>query len=422
MKRKIISWLLAIACCISLLPSNLVLAEDTGGISPSTTTVAYFTNLADYPESANYAQVVTATSAALTEVGGKTRWDYGLIIIEPKEGYTFDKAWYPSVGYRQDEYNESNSKKFEVSNVGNVLKELGTIDANRPSIINEAVKGKDGCMAIKVDSVLFNNIIRKTICVDFRQTNTGKIVSQRFYINSNEPSLKIKEVTINTQFDLFDYDIFKGSELKREDFIIDSYRNAGFTSLSIKDILQEDTAVIGKYKISEIGKYNFTLKNAKNGIRYFININITDKDVPLEEESISVSDHAIINYNNLSYGMMTVQPKNKEDFLMKDVDFSFNLPEGAVIDWASTKINNIPKALEVNKEEEPLTMSVWTGKTSENVNICPYITEENGKQKLSIAAKGADDGEPCGLKIYITFDIHYMNKKYNYIISFIPNS
>lgn len=124
MKRKIISWLLAIACCISLLPSNLVLAvEDTGEANLPVTTVMYFTNLSEFPESENYAEISTVTGAAIRGVGAHTRWDNGLIIIEPnteleKKGYRFDKAYYPS--------DANNSQILEISTVEDILKNWGS--------------------------------------------------------------------------------------------------------------------------------------------------------------------------------------------------------------------------------------------------------------------------------------------------------
>lgn len=350
MKRKLISWLLAIACCISLLPSNLVLAaENTGEISPSTTTVAYFTNLADYPQSSSYAQAVTVTGAALTEVGGKTRWDYGLIIIEPKEGYTFDKAWYSSSNGTQEVLNAD-------SNVEKVLQELAI--ANIPVTVTNAIKDKTTCKAIKIDSVLFNTIRYKTIYLSFKQINTGNTVQQILRVKSNEITATDTTVSLEQQFDLFD-DILgkdiqsiRGNNWSKNDFDINiqKYTGSGYSGVSENIVIKDETET-GKYSISQTGRYSFMLTDKKNGLRYFAYVNVTfGENAPLKEGNITVSENATINYNNLSQGMITVQPKDKKELAMKNIKFSFNLPEEADIAWNSVAVNNKVFPLEVNKE------------------------------------------------------------------------
>lgn len=419
MKRKIISWLLVVACCLSLLPGNLVIAEESGETYPSTTTVAYFTDLSEFPESANYAQVITVTGAALTEVGGKTRWDNGLIIVEPTDGYTFDKAWYPSTNNYQDTYN-NNSIEFNITTVNAILNKWD--NQTIPSKINSAVDNKKDYKAIEIDSTLYNKIIYKTICLDFKD-NAGNIISQRLRIFSNEISINRQTVKMGQQFDLFSNNILgkaiqnvKGNNWKRDNFDITRYKQSGSGNGSIPKEILTEYEDIGKYSISQAGNYSFILNDKENGLRYFSNIDvILDENAPLKRENVTVSNNALVNYNKLSQGIIEVQPTDKTEFVMTNIDFSFNLPEEAVIDWSSVKVNNGNFPLELNRSKL-FTNSVWTGinGVSKKTEITFLATEENGKQKFSITSD-------YGLKLNIDFDINYMDTNYKYSISFYPN-
>lgn len=359
MKRKIISWLLAIACCISLLPSNLVLAvEDTGGISPSTTTVAYFTDLITYPESANYAQVVTATSAAITtEVGGKTKWDNGLIIIEPENGYDFVEAYLLS----------DKSQTFKTSTVKTIVNNWGRA-VNIPEKISSSISGKDSCKAIEIDTNLYNQIRYGTISLDFKNNTTGKTVSQKFKINSNQINVNMqdKEINTNTVFDLFGDEILgekiQRSDWQRADFEIAEMRRVGSGSYNIPEGFLEREKVKGNYRALKASVYHFNVTDKKTGIMYVVFINVVlDENAPLKKGSITVlTNNAIINDDNWKQATFNVNPSNKDEFVVKNVDFSFNLPEGAIIDWSSVQVQEsgsiYPLELEVNKEKYFLIM------------------------------------------------------------------
>lgn len=413
MKRKIISWLLAVACCLSLLPGNLVIAEESGGTYPSTTTIAYFTNQSQLPESADYAQAITVTGAALTkatEVGGKTRWDFGMIIIEPNDGYTFEKAWY-----------SSNSQELTVATVQDILNKWGQA-IKIPSKIENAINSKLQCKAIEIDSVLHNEIKFNTISLDFKNSS-GNIISQKVYIQSNEIWANDVNLKINENFDLFSDKIlgatikkFKGNNYSKENFEIRSYQNTGSGNNNNQNLEKHQD---GTYSISKTGNYEFILNDIETGIRYMVSIGvILGENAPLKKENINVSENVLINDKELSKGIIEIQPASSEEYLeylVKNVKISFtNLPEGATIKWNTVKVNNRNFPLELNKETS-FSKGLWQNKENkdEEVLVNFLVTEENGEQNLLISSNG-------GLNSDIDFDIQYGNENYTYSISFKP--
>lgn len=240
-------------------------------------------------------------------------------------------------------------------------------------------------------------------------------------------TIATQTVEIGQQFDLFNNNIiqfkktiqeFKGESFNRNDFEITKYDSSGSGNSYIPEKFLTESGV-GKYSISKAGEYSFILNDKKNGIRYFAGVNvILGKNAPLKEGDITVSDNALINYNKLSQGIITVSPKNEKEFVMTNIDFFFNLPEGATIDWNSMQSNNKKITL-----GESFIHNVWTGLEESNVFEIPVnekvpilfsVTEENGRQKLSIKSD-------YGLKLDINFNINYMDKSYTYMISFYPN-
>lgn len=422
MKQKIISWMLAIACCFSLLPGNLVTAAETGETELPVTTVAYFTNQSEFKDSGNYAQAVTVTGSAVVEVGEKTRWDYGLIMIEPndqlkKKGYTFDKAWYSS--------GENNSTTLGTSTVAQVLAGWRN-SVTIPSKISNDINSKQNYTSIEINSTLYNQIRGKTIFIEFKN-NTGESVTQRLNIRSFYVQKNIQNWQVNTQFDLFGDNIL-GQEIgrndwTRSDFTIAAMRRTGTSSDRVPEGFLEGLDNtgddFGKYSALRAGIYHFNVSDKKTGIIYTVFVNVVlDEDAPLKEGSIIVSNNASINYNNLPQAMINVRPKNSNEFVMKNVDFSFNLPEGASIDWSSIQVDDRKPSLglEMNKEKI-FSHSVWTGvnNETEETQITFLATEQNGQPKLSIESD-------CGLKLTISFDIRYKNKVYNYSITLVQNS
>ncbi|MBO4782957.1 MAG: hypothetical protein J5522_11215, partial [Lachnospiraceae bacterium] len=80
---------------IEFAPSVEVAAQEELNEIPGKITVIDFSSLTEFPGSGNYAEVKVASGSAISlSAGGNTKWTYGLIAIEPDDGWTFTGAKY----------------------------------------------------------------------------------------------------------------------------------------------------------------------------------------------------------------------------------------------------------------------------------------------------------------------------------------
>ena len=95
-QRKIIAWLLTLACIISLLPVNgmRASAEETELTQESAgkITFVYFADADQYIAEPQFVEVTDPSEEA--QVGGEVKWSYGMMFLEPEAGYTVKEVSY----------------------------------------------------------------------------------------------------------------------------------------------------------------------------------------------------------------------------------------------------------------------------------------------------------------------------------------
>ncbi|MCR4625439.1 MAG: hypothetical protein K5795_05670, partial [Lachnospiraceae bacterium] len=264
--RKLTSVFLVLSMVFGLM-SGLSLAPWTGASAeendavPGKVTVIDFADMVTYPDAGALAEIKVASGSAIGfSAGGKAEWNYGIIIIEPDEGWSLERVFYG------DEEISLNTEKL--SSV--ISKVRSDAENTIPDAVDEVFNGygndTDNVDAIYVDRALYNKIWDDHIVLSYIKDSEKKTYD--FKLNRDHTWISYT-VEVGTEFNVFDIEEVEQKLLingyGRKDYEVGiSSRNS--TANDAMKILFEssDSEDYGKVKAVKSGQFIINLKNLKN--------------------------------------------------------------------------------------------------------------------------------------------------------------
>lgn len=368
---------------IEFAPSVEAAAQEELNEIPGKITVIDFSSLTEFPGSGNYAEVKVASGSAISlSAGGNTKWTYGLIAIEPDDGWTFTGA-----KYKKDE----TDTVLEVKKLSDVIKSINDDSGdNVPKKINTLFEGfsEDELQnkAIYIDRATYTNIVwGDDIVLSYEKgEETGTV---QLHLNKDFRSYFL-EVNVGETFNFFNLDVVKENVLengkyKSSDFRIEHYGINSTPASALEPLFESDNSEnYGEFEVKQTGKNEIHLVNKLNGIQHEFSIDmliagempLVMTDFNLDEESSISSDTG-----DNDTGKYSVYPEGKNVF--KDFSMNFELPDGVTVSNATLTANGASesdvvissdegsKTTIINYDGDPITVNYTEAEDKVQIDI-----------------------------------------------------
>ncbi len=352
-------------------------AQADGPESPGEVTVVIFSDKNAASDWNSLAEIKTVSGPAITaggtafEVGGKTQWNHGMIIIDAQNGWTFKKATYAS-----DKELTSETLAAAISDVttnsGNEIP-----DDVRTLLNSYSSEDKNRIDAIYINRALYKQINYDSVIIEFEKNGTTLTtevdVKSDEYCDSDGLSVKVGD-----EFDIFEVDkvkdkVFAGG-YTRSDYSIDTYGIDATPSNALEKLYgSENDEDFGLFKATISGINSIELINKKNGLSYEFWVLMTDDSMPLKMNDFVLPDTVRIENNTdpSDTGKYTIYSKEK-DFLT-ELTMNFSVPDGCEIEeirFAGEKVEGSePIFVETGREDYVFYASAVCKKEGSNVTI-----------------------------------------------------
>ena len=397
LKKYLSTFMVIILVCLSITTGKPVQAgeNEQDYVVPCEVTFINFADQRDYPSS--FVEVQTTTGSAIN-VGGKAKWDYGFIIIEPQNGYSVEQVY--SIIREND---TERTQNLEVSSVESVCGKVTGVDIPNDvaNILNSTDKSTPAVFISRSD---YLNMRNQTLYISMvNGEGSHQVIEAR--IESDELFLSPLTMTMEESFDIFEHpslkQILSEEGLSVSNFNVEMY---AVNSTPNDAVIKEESS--GKYIAKKTGIVTFQLESKIDGRRFEFYVYITMGDGPIKDEQITLGSNAWLDTRNSAQGMYNIYPSDSNTMALKELTMEFNLPEGAVIDWSKTNIDGTLLA-----ENSNISYQV---PYSDGVTICVEHKKVNDEQFLF--------SSEFALRGTFSLTINYNGKEYTYTFMIARNS
>lgn len=397
LKKYLSAIMVIILVCLSTTTGKTVQAEvlEQDNVEACKATFMNFSDQRVYPASS--VEVKTTTGSAIT-VGGRKKWDYGFIIIEPQNEYSVENIY----SIVRENGNET-VKNFELSTVESVCGKVTGVDI--PNDVANVLNSTDrSTPAVFISRSDYLNICYQTLYISLvNQEGSHQVIEAR--IESDEISLSPLTLALEESFDIFEHPSLK-QILSEEGLLVSDFsvNMSAINSTPNDAVIKEENSA--KYIAKKTGIVKFRLESKIDGRRFEFLVYITIGDGPIKDDQITLSSNARLDTRNSSQGMYNIYPSDTNTMALKELSMEFNLPEGAVIDWSKTNIDGT-----VLVENSSINYQV---PFSDNVTMCVEHKKVDGEQFLF--------SSEYALRGTLNLTVNYNGKDYTYTFMIVRNS
>lgn len=430
-----IAWLLALACVISMLPINTMHAsantpeQGAVGESAGKITFVYYADIEQFSSEPKIVEVTDSTNVA--EVGGEVKWSYGMMFLEPADGYTVKEVYYGSdTGV---EFNKEGT--LSVGTGADISQIYAELNIGMPQSVADKLAASTATPAVYLpredyDKIKYKQI--RAVLTNGTQDVTYQInVKTDVFSHENDANWRIN-VEMGDTFNLYEASAGLKEEIDNKGWNASDFKvlSLGPTGSGERDALEKKDD-LGTYEVVKHGvTYAAFLQNTKNGLEYHLFIMFVING-PLSVEKITHSDNLdmstwVFETGNLVFSV------NGGKTTAKEMWVEMELPSGASIDWSTATVGIDDFKLYEGSEPISYPYNVtYTAQTSyydgdevkfEDVPIDITITEEDladGGVKYRVTFKSDYNTQVMKL-LFVAKD--NAAKEYPYSFAFDPGA
>ena len=301
--------------------------------------------------------ITISASPAAFSIGGKSQWNHGVVIIEPRNGWSFKGAKF---GNNIPTTVDSEIETDSLENVFITLESNVSNESNIPTNVKTLMQTYSTHASSLTGAYINRGIYSQSEYFTFSFAKNDEIQTIKVKVNSDAPSVvKSYDYTARQELDVFGeldavYPDVLNENYQRSDYEIKmSYGSRTPVNNNAKTSDPTD-ADYGKYILySGAGQLRFELKNNKNGITYVLEAECYSTSMPLHKADFIFPSGVEIGSNGgtKDLGDYYITPKTSKAFT--EFTVSFTLPNDTSLKSIEFGRKDIPKDNAATIEIDP---------------------------------------------------------------------